>query len=422
MKKIISFFALTLLMGGFAASSHAQGNVGSSADTVFHSGGRLWLQMFADYDYQLSADTASFGAGSKVPQGKTYYDGNSGVDKTINTKNFSMFDIRRMYLGYDYNMSKEVSASFLISHETGNTQSVTVLTSAKVLSSTGKLDSTLTTTTTKLTTSSGDILLDGNNGLFLKGANLTFKGWIPMGMVIFGQQSTPAFGIAENLWGYRSIEKTIMDMRGIAQSSDLGIMAKGNFDDEKAYGYSVFISNGNGAKLESDKFKKLTVEANGGFLDKHLWVDAYFDVMGLNDTANQTTIHLAAGYTTDMFTVGGEWFTQTQKGASAVTPGNDANPTGFSVFARAAIMKNQLMAFARYDSFDPDSKASGTNDGQAANWKEGFITAGLDWQPDMTVNAHVIPNIWIDSFSDKSSTVSGRTGVTVGRVTFAYKF
>jgi hypothetical protein len=213
-----------------------------------------------------------------------------------------------------------------------------------------------------------------------------------------------------------------MDMRGIAQSNDLGIQAKGNIDNDKMFGYSVMISNGNGAKLENDKFKKLAIELNGMFLDKHILVHAYYDVMGLNDTANQSTIHVAAGYTSDMITVGGEWFTQTQKGKSVVTPSNDLVPTGFSVYARGSIIKNQLMEFARYDSFDPDSKASGTNDGQAANWKEGFITAGLDWQPDMTVNAHVIPNIWMDSFTDKSSAVSGRTGVTVGRVTFVYKF
>jgi hypothetical protein len=211
MKKLILLSAFSLLfIGDFAASSHAQGNVASSADTVFHSGGRLWLQMFADYDYQLSADTAAFGPGSKVPQGSTYYDKNSNVDKTINTKNFSMFDIRRMYLGYDYNMSKDVSAQFLISHETGNTQTVSVVNSVKVLSSSGKLDSTITTTTTSLTTNSGDILLDGNNGLFLKNANVQFKGWIPMGTVIFGQQSTADHGHAR----YCPVERSWYSSQG----------------------------------------------------------------------------------------------------------------------------------------------------------------------------------------------------------------
>ena len=87
-------------------------------------------------------------------------------------------------------------------------------------------------------------------------------------------------------------------------------------------------------------------------------------------------------------------------------------------------MAKQLMWFARYDMFDPDSKATGSNvdNSLPASWKENFITAGLDWQPDMTANAHIIPNVWIDTYKDKSSAALDREAIVVGRMTFMYKF
>ena len=413
-------------MGGFAASSHAQGNVGSSADTVFHSGGRLWMQMFADYDYVLSSDTAGRATGT-VPKGGTYYTPidpkNANGQFGIWQKYYQAFDLRRFYLGYDYNMSKDVSAQLLLSHENGTLTYTTVVTGETATYDSVKKTVTLKpTTTTVPTTSSGDIALDANRTFFLKNANVQFKGWIPMASVIFGQQGTAAFGTAEGIWGYRSIEKTIADMRGNIQSNDLGIQIKGSLDNAKLYGYSVMLSNGNGAKQENDKFKKLMLDVNGMFLDKHIAVDVYYDMMGTTDTSTNTTLQATIGYTSDVVSVGAEYLMQTLGHRSTITVGNDATPSGLSVFARATLLSKQLMVFARYDMYDPDSKASGTTISQGANWKESFITAGLDWQPDMTVNAHVIPNIWIDNYTDKSSTALARQGVTVGRVTFAYKF
>jgi hypothetical protein len=425
MKKFISFFALSLLLGGAAASSYAQ-------DSTFHPSGKFSMQFFSDYDYVLSADTAGSGPKTKIPAGKTYYapidPANANGQGNIWQKFYQAFDIRRVYLGYDYQMSKDVSAQLLLSHENGTLVNNATLLNTGTTATYDSVKKTVTIvpgkTSTLPTSSSGDIVLDGNRGLYLKAANVQFKNWIPMSTVIFGQQGTAVFGVAEALWGYRSIEKTIMDMRGIAQSNDLGIQARGNIDNDKNYGYSLMISNGNGAKQENDKFKKVAIDLNGAFMDKHIWVDAYYDVMGLSDTSNQSTIHVALGYTSDMVSVGGEWFTQTKAHASSITTGNDATPTGFSVFARASIINKQLMVFARYDSFDPDSKpdASTLATSNAVDWKESFITAGLDWQPDMSVNAHVMPNIWMDTYKDKSSAAMDRQGITVGRMTFAYKF
>ena len=438
MKKLIFVFALAVLAAVSFSTAHAQ----TSGDAPFVPSGKFSMQFFADYDYMLAADTGGMKT-SSVPKGGTYYTPidpkNANGQGNIWQKFYQAFDIRRVYLGYDYQMSKDVSAQLLLSHENG-----TLINNATILTTgtTATYDSvkkTVTivpgkTTATLPTSSSGDIVLDGNRGLYLKAANVQFKNWIPMSTVIFGQQGTAVFGVAEALWGYRSIEKTVGDMRGIAQSNDLGIQLKGNFDPEKAYSYSVMISNGNGAKQENDKFKKVAIDLNGGFLDKHLWVDAYFDIMGHSDSSNNTTIKLTAGYTMDIFTVGLEYAMQTlAKQSTAIQTTNtqtDATPTGISIFARASLIDKQLMVFARYDMYDPDSKATGSNitNSAAASWKENFIVAGLDWQPDASVNAHIMPNIWMNTYKDKSTgttalpVITDRAGVTVARMTFAYKF
>lgn len=428
-----------------------------TTDSTFKPNGKFSVQLFADYDYFLGADTA--GAASKIPTGKTFYvpidPANANGQGNINQQYYQMFDLRRLYLGYDYNFSPNVAAQVLFSHENGyQVNNASVLTSASLTTTTDTVTKDLkavtiaTKTTTLPTSSSGDIVLDGNRGVYLKAANVQFKNWWMNSNVIFGQQGTAAFGVSENLFGYRSIEKSVADMRGLAQSNDLGIQAKGTFDQPGLYNYSFMISNGNGAKEESDKYKKFALELNGWFMDKSIVVELYGDYMdkaagktvitstsaavdtvkGL-DQSNMT-LKFVAGYTSDPITAGVEYAMQTQKNQSTVVAGTDATPSGLSIFARGTILKKQLMWFARYDMFDPDTKASGANvdNVQAASWKENFITAGLDWQPDQTANAHIIPNVWINTYKDKSAgstkfpMISDREGITVGRLTFAYKF
>ncbi len=426
-----AILALCLTHSAFAPSAYAQG-----ADSTFKPSGKFSMQFFSDYDYVLSADTGGM-ASSKVPKGGTYYTPldpkNANSQGGIWQKFYQAFDIRRVYLGYDYQMSPNVSAQLLLSHENGtlaNNASIVTGVTPTTDTVTKDVKSVATTKTTLPTSSSGDIVLDGNRGFYLKAANVQFKNWIPMSTVIFGQQGTAVFGVAEAIWGYRSVEKTIADMRGNAQSNDLGIQVKGNIDDGKNYGYSVMISNGNGAKQESDKFKKLAIDLNGMFMDKHIALDVYYDMMGTTDTSTNTTLKATLGYISDPVSVGVEYLMQTIAHRSTTTVGGDATPSGLSVYARGTIIPKQLSAFVRYDMYDPDSKSTGSNvtNDNAVSWKENFIVAGLDWQPDASVNAHVIPNLWMDTYSDKSAgttalpTISSRAGVTVGRVTFAYKF
>ena len=115
---------------------------------------------------------------------------------------------------------------------------------------------------------------------------------------------------SERIWGYRSIEKTIIDIRG-TPSYDLGAALAGKFDPKTAnFGYDLMVGNGTGAKPEGDSYKWLYGDIWGKFLDKKLYVNLYVDYNRMNPIAgmphSRNMIKGFAAYTTPKFTLGVE--------------------------------------------------------------------------------------------------------------------
>ena len=67
---------------------------------------------------------------------------------------------------------------------------------------------------------------------------------------------TPTFQNADEVWGYRSIERTIGDFLGIASSSDLGVRASGTLDEAGHFGYTAMIGDGTGQRPENNRQKR----------------------------------------------------------------------------------------------------------------------------------------------------------------------
>ncbi len=97
---------------------------------------------------------------------------------------------------------------------------------------------------------------NGRISVFVKDAYLRWKNAFSMTDVIFGIQPTPAFEISESVWGYRSLEKTILDLRGIVSSRDIAVSLRGKLDTNGKYNYWVMAGNGSGNNPEIDKFKR----------------------------------------------------------------------------------------------------------------------------------------------------------------------
>jgi hypothetical protein len=349
----------------------------------FKPSGKVWGLAFGDFAYKAHADELNRGAMQYA---------NIPTD-------YNSFDFRRIYLGYDYQISEKFSVETLLAYEGGT-----------------NLDA------------------GGNRTVLIKAANLRWKNIFKNADLVVGQLSTPSFANADRIWSYRSIEKTIIDQRGISKSSDIGVAIQGKFDDKGIFGYNLMVGNGTGTKPETDKYKKLYTEIYGKFLDQKLFVGVNFDYEGGKFgslTRDRTFLKLTAAYQTPTFMIGGEIFQQSVAHNAVVkhspTPNDTTSVqiTGYSIFAKKVLMKDKLTLFARYDNYNPDANYASENTyvGSYTNYSEDFITVGLDFTP--IKNVHFMPNIWLNQYQSKLPTATGNAKNDYDlalRATFFYNF
>ena len=388
----ILFFAI-LVLGSSGLRAQYLWNSDSSFKAGVANSGRLWGYSFGDFYYKSHADSLSRGNGNQysgIPSGR------------------SEFAFRRIYLGYDYNISKKFSVELLLAAEdnfaAGNPPSSGA--------------------------PSGDLTQSGKLTFYIKLANIRWKNiWKGTDLVV-GQVNTPTFatpGMSEPTWSYRAIERTITDIRR-TPSFDLGATLQGTFDPaNRNYGFDLMVANGSAAKPESDNYKWLYGDLWAKFFDKRVVVQFYADYERLNWLSNwhhsRQMIKGYAAYTTPAFTFGIEAFTnhlQNDNFATKIAGGVDtlsANATGLSIFVHGNIVTNKLRFFARLDTYNPmniiDNNTYNKYTGNTGNYndnsyqkaangtltatgdqtyKQTFVTAGLDFTPVKGV--HFMPNIW----------------------------
>ncbi|HEV7620367.1 MAG TPA: hypothetical protein VGO09_01465 [Flavisolibacter sp.] len=388
--KLVAVFFLILL-----ATDKAEAQ--AVPDTAFKPGGKLWGYAFGDYYYKAHSDPSNRGGANQY----------TGIEEGRNA-----FQFRRIYLGYNYDISPKFSAEMLLAAEDN------------VATSTGA--------------TSGDLLTDNKLTYYIKLANLRWKNiWKGTDLVI-GQSATPAFPLlTESIWGYRSIERTVADIRR-TPSFDLGVSLQGKFDSKGNYGYNVMVGNGTSAKPENDKFKWFYGDVFAKFFNQKLVFDLYADYERLPGSINyhhsRNMVKGFVAYTTPAFTVGVEAFIN--RGQNDVVGLNttakdtlSANAKAVSVYVKGRITKDKLGFFARVDSYNPDSKYDnnlytsykGITGNYEPNNKEMFMTAGLDFTP--MKNVHFMPNVWYNRYTAQQSNLSGpanRDHDLVFRLTFYY--
>ncbi|XZF13782.1 hypothetical protein ACTHGU_18530 [Chitinophagaceae bacterium MMS25-I14] len=400
MGKLSTALAGGIFCLGLSALSFSSATAQDTA--AFKPSGKLWGYAFGDYAFKAHGDTVG-GAGR----------GGSNQYSNVN-KNQSLFQLRRLYLGYDYEISKKFSASFLLAAEDDF--------------------------------ANGDLLGDGKFAPYIKNAYLRWKGIFPGSDLVIGMQPTPTFakmnswGVSsEDVWSYRSIERTVMDVRRTS-SFDLGISLQGHLPKNDNFGYDLMVSNGTGSKPETDAMKWFWGDVYGKFLNKHLLVNFYADYNRLNLQEgwkhDRNTFKLFVAYTVPKLTVGVEAFAITLRGDDVATEATGGKKdtistaaTGISAFVRGPILKDKLGFFVRYDNYNP----TGDNDNGKystyspltsqynPNTKEQFFTAGLDYTP--IKNVHIMPNIWYDAYTNagpKNYGSANKDFDMVYRLTFYY--
>lgn len=329
--------------------------------------------MFGDYFYNISRD--------------------SGIDSLSNTalagkKDLNGFRFRRIYFTYDYKISETFNTRFRL-----------------------EADQSANTT-------------NGKIGVAVKDAYLNWKNIFNGSDVIIGLQPPPSFAISETIWGYRSLEKTILDLRGIVSSRDLGISLVGKFDSPGNLNYWVMVGNNSGNSPEIDKYKRFY----GHLYFKPLmnfYVTVYGDLkirpaLKFNSAVlnnNDITTALFAGYKDkDKFSIGLESFLQMRENGYGEQTASGIiyktrNALGISAFG-SYNFSAAAGAVIRFDHFDPNIDSDFKGDAR------NFYIFSLVYKPDVSVS--FMPNLLIETYESLNGN-DFNTSVT-GRITFYYSF
>lgn len=316
--------------------------------------------VFGDYFYKATGD--STGAGSQ-------YSALRKVDHA--------FQFRRLYLYYDHPIGSKFVAQFLLE---GN-------------------DKTFEP--------------GGRHGVFVKTAYLQWKTVFPLANIWIGMVPTPTWSssFSEKTWNYRSIEKTITDFRGLGSASDIGLLLQGKLHSEDKAGYLFMVGNGRGQKPEDNRYKKFYGTLYGRPAEG-LLLEAYGDFEEAKGGKDKTTLKGFAAYKHDRVTAGVEAVQQVQKAGAG---GKDKKPRGIAVFVWAPLPgAPKFNAFVRFDTWNPDTENSTTG------FTENFFVAGIDHMP--VKNVHIMPNVWVNTFSNKDDSGAERDADVVARVTVHYVY
>lgn len=394
--------------GGEIGASITRISYGPNGETVVFDSNEA-VNMY-NYKHNLPLETFKAPPAPPAPQDKLpykfsgymfgdfYY--NTGRDPGIallpnvaapfGPEDFNSFQFRRIYFTFDDQISDKFSTRFRLEADSA------------ALSSNGKIS------------------------VFVKDAYLKWADSIGAGHdFYFGMQPTPAYDISEAAWAYRSLEKTIMDLRGTVPSRDIGATLRGRLGTSGKYNYWVMVGNGSGNNPETDKFKRLYFNFWWKPSPK-FQATLYQDYRALPDIADPNN---AAGlisnnsYTTAWFVNYGEagkyglgyegFFTKTQNGNKfgAAAPFNvaDKTTTGHSFWGWYNF--NPIVGVVgRYDLYEPNTDGSGD--------KRDLFIASLVLKPHK--NVFIMPNLYVEKYEGVGP-ISIKNSVTP-RITFYYIF
>lgn len=210
---------------------------------------------------------------------------------------------------------------------------------------------------------------------FVKHAYLKWHGALG-GDLYIGESGTPTWKLAESVWGYRSIEKTVLDLNKIGSSADIGLAWAGKMGGAKLH---LMVANGPGQKPEKDNGKKvyasLQLQPGGNHLE-------FYGDLDMIPGGDNLTLKAFLGRSGESSRFGVEAFTHIQREASVSDPGEDATLLGASLFASVPVQPN-WQGFARLDILNDDD----------ADTSDLLVIGGLDWEAGKGV--HIMPNVYV---------------------------
>lgn len=360
MKSIFLFVILLSFCSFYIPKSYAQDST---------SKGRISGYTFSDFYYNAQRDTftnlknVAFGG----PEG------------------LNGFQFNRIYFTYDYDISKKFSTRF------------------------------------RLEGAHDEIFQNGKIGVFIKDAYIEWKDIFKGSTLTFGIQPVAAFTITEQIWNYRSVERTIMDLRRIIDSRDFGLSLKGTIGESKQTSYSIMVGNNSDVKVENDKYKRIYGHLAFNPEDK-LFVTLFADYRARPDKAtsigllnnDEFTFAAMLGYKDPgKFSIGVESYLDIIKNESTIDYSKiNKNGAGISVFASAYFTK-EISVFGRYDFFDDNIKSTVKEDSR------NLYLFGLEYK--WKSNIAISPNIAVETYEPFLNGTTIKPSITP-RVSLFYNF
>lgn len=408
---IFIFFCLTIAsQAQYLFNSGQPGGSLWNSDSAFKAcvpnSGRLWGYAFGDYFHKAHSDSLNRGGNNQY----------TGVKNNVD-----QFQFRRIYLGYDYNITKNFSAEFLLAAEDDFT--------------------------------GGDLLGNSKFSPYVKFANVRWRNFLFNGNdLVVGLQPTPSFPyMSEYIFTYsRPIERTITDIRR-TPSFDFGAGLQGRWqtkDNSTIFGYNLLVANGSSAKpqtLSTETYKWFYGDVFVGLLNHRLILDLYGDYQrqdwlpGANGHAYRQMTKGVIAWVEKKYTLGMEGYTNQLAKSEVGTAGTvkdtlDGRATGLTLYGHVSIIGSKLRFFARYDFYNPNTKYDNTTYSKYAalygvstsyepNNKERFLSTGFDFSP--APNVHFMPNIWYNKYIGQQANLTGKAAHDydlVYRLTFYFTF
>ncbi|NLP06189.1 hypothetical protein GX411_09600 [Candidatus Fermentibacteria bacterium] len=236
--------------------------------------------------------------------------------------------------------------------------------------------------------------IQGNSAVatpFVKDAHMTWSLSDDVNLR-FGLQGNLINENPESFWGYRSVEKTILDLQKIEPSRDLGISLNATLDD---FSLRILAGNGNGDKSESYEGKEIFATA-GYRIMPGLLAEAGICFEAENDEdQTHTTLLGLLGYQSPAFH-GGVQYAMYKQAYGDDTEDLDINL--LSVFG-AVPVSPKMEVLARYDMSDANPAADGIQYFRMADYAPtNTIIAGVAYTP--VPNFQLIPNVEYVSYGD----------------------
>ncbi|MCW9708113.1 porin [Fodinibius salsisoli] len=232
-----------------------------------------------------------------------------------------------------------------------------------------------------------------------------------------GISSTPTFGLVEDVWGYRSVEKAPQDLFDFGSSRDFGLAAKGEFGQDNRIGYHFFVGNGSSNGVELNKGKKLMLSLSYQ-LTEHFVIQAYGDWNEQPNNVDIVTGQGFAGYQSDNFNIGALYSYQFQDN---IHQENKRKQDLISVFANANFT-DKVGGFIRADHlFDPNPGGASTSylpmSSEAGS--STFVVGGVDLL--LHDNIHLMPNVEAVFYGETQTGTNPEANI-VPRLTLSYNF